>query len=789
MPSGDLADSCRALVRTLGGAARDAPPHAGAAPATLEDHLLTTSALVACLAEGHPRRDLLRLAALSHDLPEGILDARLAADPQARRWMELLRRHGAALDQRTAPALPDDPDERLLALAHLAASARLPMRGKDDFATHPLAAAPLVDLVYGGATRIKQYVFESARLPEIRGASALLDHINRLDLPAFWGVTPKLARQRERYQEARDWLAATGAQPLDAPECVLYASGGNILALAPAGTGELLARAIERRYTEVTQVAASVAVWETVSLLELQYGRRPRDFWLDDLERMLMSPALRRLLVDSYGIGTDILRDEPAFQRWASGEGALAEADLAAFRAWVFGADSLPDQDAALLGEHQRRQVASRKGFGELVTLLAAKADRRRAGDGAETGAPRSTPFVDLISAARRCASCDVRPAAELAGERAFCAACAIKRDIGTRVKKGQELPDSVGYTWIYSWGAWLAQRLNKPNSVLATTNDLPEIGQAARGHASGFVGLIYADGNNVGSHIAGLSSIAGYRRFAQQMLEANEQAVARALRAHLAPDNDEVWPFEIITIGGDDVLLFVPADRALTIAAAIAEDFGRQMESARITLSAGVLIMADSTPVRFARDLVEELLKSAKQLSKNGAGAATIDFMALKAATMVSETIKEYRRAAFGRLIRRERGGTTRETHLRLTQRPYALDQFRALLDAGRELMAAHFPASQLHQLAEIVGAGQHLRAMVDYHYFVGRGRARERDGGSYARFERAIGALCGQEDTAPWRADEAAGDPRSRAYDTPLLDLVEILPFVGTASQEQTS
>ena len=33
---------------------------------------------------------------------------------------------------------------------------------------------PAFDLVYGGATKVKQYVFESARLPEIRGASALL---------------------------------------------------------------------------------------------------------------------------------------------------------------------------------------------------------------------------------------------------------------------------------------------------------------------------------------------------------------------------------------------------------------------------------------------------------------------------------------------------------------------------------------------------------------------------------------------------------------------------------------
>ena len=49
-----------------------------------------------------------------------------------------------------------------------------------------------IGLVYGGATKIKQYVFEDAKLPDIRGASALLDQINLIDLPAFFGLEPTL---------------------------------------------------------------------------------------------------------------------------------------------------------------------------------------------------------------------------------------------------------------------------------------------------------------------------------------------------------------------------------------------------------------------------------------------------------------------------------------------------------------------------------------------------------------------------------------------------------------------
>ncbi|QSJ16516.1 hypothetical protein JYQ62_33185 [Nostoc sp. UHCC 0702] len=47
-----------------------------------------------------------------------------------------------------------------------------------------------IGLVYGGATKIKQYVFEESKLPDIRGASGILDQINSVDLPAFFKKKP-----------------------------------------------------------------------------------------------------------------------------------------------------------------------------------------------------------------------------------------------------------------------------------------------------------------------------------------------------------------------------------------------------------------------------------------------------------------------------------------------------------------------------------------------------------------------------------------------------------------------
>lgn len=124
-----------------------------------------------------------------------------------------------------------------------------------------------IGLVYGGATKIKQYVFEAAKLPDIRGASALLDRINLVDLPAFFG-------KGQNFNSISQWLRKNFPE-LEAalkPELIIYSRGGNILAFCPAAFVDDLANAIERRYTEETLTANSCAVGAKFKLLELRFG-------------------------------------------------------------------------------------------------------------------------------------------------------------------------------------------------------------------------------------------------------------------------------------------------------------------------------------------------------------------------------------------------------------------------------------------------------------------------------------------------------------------------------------
>jgi CRISPR-associated protein Cmr2 len=150
-----------------------------------------------------------------------------------------------------------------------------------------------IGLVYGGATKIKQYVFEAAKLHDIRGASALLDRINLDDIPGFFGAG-------ERSKRMREWLRNNGFAdliPALIPELIIYSTGGSVLAFCPAALVDKLANAIEKRYTDETLTANSCAVGETFRLLEFRFGllQNPIEntLWLDKYKQKQTNPIIK----------------------------------------------------------------------------------------------------------------------------------------------------------------------------------------------------------------------------------------------------------------------------------------------------------------------------------------------------------------------------------------------------------------------------------------------------------------------------------------------------------------
>jgi CRISPR-associated protein Cmr2 len=608
------------------------------------------------------------------------------------------------------------------------------------------AAGDEVALVSGGATRIKGYVFESARLPEIRGASGLLDRINLIDIPALW---------------------KTG--DLDCPECVIYANGGEILAFAPAEAGQRLADEIERIYARETLVAQSVAVSHSFMLAELREG-----------------------LVAA---------------------GTLDAGQQAAVQA-LLGYNPLENQT-----------------FGGLVALLALAKFRRREGNPDEGRSPalRALPHFQTVPFGRRCSSCERRLAVVNAGTegepRPLCEPCGRKRVFGQRAKReGDRVAswwDRAGFTWkpeaAEAWSGrfeeWLSEReelrrryygADSPDAVRAP-EDLEQIARA--GEPEGFIGVVYADGNNMGRLLEGLDTPSKYAEFAESVFVATQDAVFQAIAGCLHPsgvrleNGSRQWthPFEILSIGGDDVFLVVPADAALPVACEIARrvedvlcehpDF-RVAESyqwpevqrcrgeapaaqSEVSLSVGVVLAAEHTPVYYLARLAEDLLKSAKRRAKwlkrkHIYYGGTVDFLALKSVTMISGTVEQFRQGAL----------TAR--HGKLYARPYTLAEMEQLLESIRALKRARFPRTQLYRLRESLDAGRG-QSMVDYFYFLSRSQGVRR-----ARREiEALWAPDGTPQPHPWR--RSLGDEQSR--ETIWHDLVELYEFVAgeeTAGEE---
>ncbi|MGA9380464.1 MAG: type III-B CRISPR-associated protein Cas10/Cmr2 [Phormidium sp.] len=678
-----------------------------------------------------------------------------------------------------------------------------------------------IGLVYGGATKIKQYVFEASKLPDIRGASGLLDRINLVDLPAFFKCEesddfPQCKQAKNYCQQVRNsWLEKPENFPSLSnaliPELVIYSTGGNILAFCPAALVDDLANAIEKRYTEETLTANSCAVGKSFKLLEIRFGllqdNIEETFWLDSY-RIKYGDSLVKAY---YGCPKN-------------------EAEIPEF-------------------------FQNRKSFNELAGDLASLFNQRRNGNDLKNDRPlrRYPPIFETHPYLRRDAgdrrSATFKAPEDLPGNPWFSETLRRKRAVSELAKDGK-LPSWYELDWqpgaVDSWVNKFKQFLHKnPHRYYENIRDLDikrwqvdeaksvrEISNASK--PQGFIAYIYADGNNMGGYIQKIQTPEQYKKFSQDVFQATEGAVYEALAEHLRPhelknltdpDNKNrngtwIHPFEIITIGGDDVLLIVPADKALAIAQTIGEEFEKEMrrrgygnnekyipntihryqvnlptgsDQSELSMSIGVLITAEETPIYYAEKLTSQLLKSAKKRAKElkkrdkdkkdddkkkgGYYGGTVDFLVMKGVTMISSNIGEFRNQGL------TKEGTEKQPKLKLYGAPYTLYELKGLLDTAKALKDSQFPRSQLYQIRSLLERGKHT-AILNYRYFRTR-LAKDKQELLTTHFEDA---WCqpknpsNQGNLAPWMTlkEDKNNDLEKMTYETIWRELVDLYPFI---------
>ncbi len=105
-------------------------------------------------------------------------------------------------------------------------------------------------VVLGDVDGVHSYVFETSKLPEIRGGSELLNYLNY------------------------DWLEELFENEL-AKECLIYNGGGSFLAIVPAKMADSMIEKIEKEYPDKTGIATITCVKKEVDYFHFARGMAP----------------------------------------------------------------------------------------------------------------------------------------------------------------------------------------------------------------------------------------------------------------------------------------------------------------------------------------------------------------------------------------------------------------------------------------------------------------------------------------------------------------------------------
>jgi len=380
----------------------------------------------------------------------------------------------------------------------------------------------------------------------------------------------------------------------------------------------------------------------------------------------------------------------------------------------------------------------------------------------------QAAPFIEAFPFGKRCDICGKRVAREkityteagVSETKRICHVCFLRHETG-------QIHRNRGFDEF--------SKMKEKSLPSVPPKDLNELAESARRL---YVGFVYADGNNIGGLLQKVKNDREYVALSEAITKGTKHALYEALWevCQKSLQQDPVWPFEIINIGGDDVTLLIQAGYAWDVAIAFLERFERyvrgEVENSlrywpdswpkRITASVGIAVADVKHPVRYLEALATDLLKKAKAKARH-MEASAINFLWLPNAIAVTEA---------GAVTEQYRSGD-----FHLTARPFTLEQARKMQEVVDVLTS--WPRSLRHRWGEALERGR-WAALSQIIYDLAR-----RKGGEHCeRTEKLIAAL---EDLATAFESERENDfpvciwwpskeNGQRIYKTPLLDALEL-------------
>lgn len=388
------------------------------------------------------------------------------------------------------------------------------------------------------------------------------------------------------------------------------------------------------------------------------------------------------------------------------------------------------------------------------------------------------TPFTEL------CASCGAYPAISLypvttATTERLCRRCHAKRHCSDSLRTRSQNPGDDIFLDETAWGGQFLAELSSEEFPRWENARLPEnLSKLAElAHPNNYLAFLYADGNGLGQLVQQQKSKAGYQALSRRISTALRQALWYALKTHFPrPRGHEQQqvPFEVIALGGDDLILVTVADQALSLAVTLGrlfEQFSRSAPTADdgLTLSLGVVIAHPGQPILNLEQQARKLLRSAK---REYPGQAAIDFHIVS--TPILNDLDQIRAAAY---TMRPNAGT----QIHLTRRPFTLCEMEQLLDhvwackEGGEQEA--IPRNKLHTLYQALFAGEEA---AEQEAFFLRSRLNPAQQRKVDAFFAAFGI---QMHTKAVNAPRLPWGRKNGDLFTPFGDLVEIYEFIHAA------
>jgi len=551
---------------------------------------------------------------------------------------------------------------------------------------------------------IKRYVFGTSKLKEIRGASSILDQLNRV----------------ETVRKAESDFRATK----------IYANGGSALFLIDSDKAESLGKAVQNLYYDTTGGGASIA-YAIQSIPDNDSQNLMTATKLNEDVEMSAVLELLRIRLRLAKDGQQVIRSKD---------------------------------------DSQQENVA------DIIAL----------------------PSHSLLCT---CNSCGMNYAEKILKdpsdldepEGRYCRVCEMKRKENESVTWSiQDLIRTAQKQLVSNQTLWgrILQVLSIKDATGQSLYALPAGTERPKdfnvfrefAHGKEYLGLIYADANGMGKVFSSMDTLQAVQDSATQVDEAVFDAMGDAVRMHL-PVQGGKFPFDILLIGGDDIVIVTPADKALQVARTLAEKFNEYTDK-KYTLSVGVVLAPVKYPFSQSRMLVEETLKAAKKSgaisNRNGSSEqeqSRINFLVVTGNTSLS----------YGKIYDQTHGKKSSygiENEFYATMRPYTLSQLNWLLDQLREGNKMRLGRTKLHQLREAILKLDNTRTILEALALLRNWKEKERNFIKDMVRELDIRQTMKQQQMGtlfPWFLDGKESRGNRASYRTPLLDFIELYDFVS--------